>query len=935
MADDDDHGQLYAEFDGPDLDPQRLTRAAAALTARHPQLRVGETAGDPSIPVDDLREHPDTDAERELTAIREAGTAAGLGPSPLRLGLTRLPGGRARLHVHLDLHDADLPSLGILMADLASAYTGAVTAELNVTVEQYRRAVPPPDEATMARDRAWWRERLPGLAPAPGLPTLPRWEQTDPRRITRRSRRLGAAVRDGVYRAAHQHGVSVPAVAASVLTSSLAAWSSRSPMLLALVIFDRRPVHAQVGWLVGDFSSVLPVQVDPGAAVTAVDCARAVTAAVGEAAAHAGHPGRAVLDELAAHREKAAPVAFTGLLGAGDFFTPAVTATFGEPVWLTTRMPGVDLDAQVIEVGGELLVNWSVREDVFRPGAMDAMFAHYVDELLRLADTAADVDPWTVAAGSVVPEGQFSIRAALNAATSVPSGKRLHDGLFRAAQVQPNAIAVIAATGQISYLGLARRASAVASALTRRGVGRGDVVAVTGDGIDYIAALLGTLAAGAAFLPVTDPADLPVQPALVLSAAAEPVTGALSVADAVAEGHRAEPVDGDPGDRAAILFTAGSHRAVELTHDALMNTVEFAARHFGLSPADRVLAVSPSATAWTILDVFATLATGGTVVVVDEARRRDPAAWARLVAAYGVTVLNAAPGAVRQLVEAGAGRLGSLRVVVTGSDPIHVDLATAVRREAPQARFIGLGGSTETALAACFCEPAIIPSYWTGLPYGRPLPNTACRVVTADGADCPDWVVGELLISGRGLAQGYSGDPELTALRFTDDDGRRWFRTGDRARYWPNGTLEVVGRAGNEAVIGDRRVNLDEVTTAVHRIRGVAGAVVLALPGDDGGVLAALVQVDDPEMTEQRLARAMSGLLPAHQVPTVIRLTGRLPYTAEGRVDRVAAAGVLVGETIDLPAESDAVESGGDGGDAVPSADGGDAAPSADGDPTG
>jgi acyl-CoA synthetase (AMP-forming)/AMP-acid ligase II len=118
-------------------------------------------------------------------------------------------------------------------------------------------------------------------------------------------------------------------------------------------------------------------------------------------------------------------------------------------------------------------------------------------------------------------------------------------------------------------------------------------------------------------------------------------------------------------------------------------------------------------------------------------------------------------------------------------------------------------------------------------------------------------------------------------------------------------------------VIGDRRVNLDEVTTAVHRIRGVAGAVVLALPGDDGGVLAALVQVDDPEMTEERLARAMSGLLPVHQVPTVIRLTGRLPYTAEGRVDRVAAGAVLTGEADDRPAETDAVEPVGGGADAA------------------
>ena len=110
-----------------------------------------------------------------------------------------------------------------------------------------------------------------------------------------------------------------------------------------------------------------------------------------------------------------------------------------------------------------------------------------------------------------------------------------------------------------------------------------------------------------------------------------------------------------------------------------------------------------------------------------------------------------------------------------------------------------------------------------------------CRVVNDRGGDCPDWVAGELWISGRGIARGYRGRPDLTAERFVEHDGQTWYRTGDLARYWPDGVLEFVGRADHRVKISGYRVEIGEVEVALRRIPGVATAVAAVGAATGGG----------------------------------------------------------------------------------------------------
>ena len=361
-----------------------------------------------------------------------------------------------------------------------------------------------------------------------------------------------------------------------------------------------------------------------------------------------------------------------------------------------------------------------------------------------------------------------------------------------------------------------------------------------------------------------------------------------------------EPTPVEPHDLAYVLFTSGSTgepKGVELTHDAVMNTIEFINGRYKLGPSDRSLALASLEADMSVLEIFAILRAGGAVVVVDEVQRRDPDAWANLIQNHSVTFLNWMPGWLDMLLEVGGKRLATLRVVLLGGDWVRPELIRGLRNSAPTARVAGLGGATETAVHGTICEVDDPPAHWTSIPYGVPFPNNACRVAAADGSDCPDWVPGELWFSGRGIARGYRGRPDLTAEKFVEYDGRTWYRTGDLVRYHPDGTLEFVGRIDHRIKISGYRIELGEVEAALKRIPHIDAAVATVVPGD---VLAALVRTDDPSLDSQAVAAALTEIVPAHMIPKIIVVSERIPFTVNGKLDRKAVARLLA--EAELPA---------------------------------
>ncbi|SCX02838.1 mycobactin phenyloxazoline synthetase [Mycolicibacterium fluoranthenivorans] len=914
-------GHLYVEFDGAAVDHDQLRGAATKLAERHPMLRVhflpdgtqriGEVPQPFPVELVDLRAADEAEVRARLADIRRAKSHQQLEHGVFELALTLLPGGRCRLHVDLDMQAADAMSYRTLMADLTRLYHGDDLAPLGYTYRQYRLAAA--QQPVAEADRQWWSERIPELPDPPRLPLVPAAEQADPRHTTRRHRWLDPQTRDALFGAARRRGVTPAMALAASFSDALAGWSAEPRFLLNVPMFGREQHHPDVDSLVGDFTSSLLLDIDLTGADTATARARAVQDVFRHAAAHAAYPGLSVLRDLSRHRgtQVLAPVVYTSALGLGELFAAEVTDTFGTPVWINSQGPQVVLDAQVTEFDGGVLVNWDVREDAFPAGVIDAMFDRHIAELLRLA---AEDTAWETGRAPMITDEQRAVRDRPGATTADTGGQPLHAGFFASAAARPDATAVIGSAGELTYAELREQVLAVAAALHTAGITPGDTVAVLGPkGADQITALLGILAAGAIYLPIG--ADQPaeraerilraggVRMALVCGDQEPSWLPALTIAEALRVGRRVPdftPVLADPHELAYVLFTSGSTgepKGVEVTHDAAMNTAEFLYGHFEIGPDDRCLALMTLECDLSVLDVFATLATGGAIVAIDEDDRRNPDTWARLIHEHRVTVLNFLPGSLEMLVEVGEHRLSSVRVVLTGGDWVRTAMVRRLQAQAPGIRVAGLGGATETAIHATIHEAAAeLPAHWAALPYGVPFTNNAARVVNSFGADCPDWVPGELWIGGRGIASGYRGMPELTAERFVEHDGRRWYRTGDLARYWPDGTLEFVGRADHRVKISGYRIELGDVEAALQRIPGVRAAVAGIVPAAGArhhDVLAALVSTEDSGIDVRQITEAVAELVPPHMIPRHIELIDRIPFTLAGKTDRRAVARTL------------------------------------------
>jgi mycobactin phenyloxazoline synthetase len=921
---------LYVEFDGREIDPVRLERAASDLVAAHPMLRTRflpdgtqqtmPIPGKSVFSVVDLRGQSAEMVETSLAQLRDRKTHQRLGIEDgqvIDITLSLRDEALSRLHLDIDMLAGDAMSYRVLVSDLADLYHGATLPAPGYSYRRYRteRLKDQEDKASRERDRDWWQQRLPEMPGAPELPTVPVGDRSAPHRTVRYDHWMAPDAKQRLVARAHQRGITPAMALAAVFADTIGGWSAQGKFLLNVPLFHRESVHPDIDRVIGDFTSSIMLEVDVTEDVSVVDRARQMQRTMYESGSYAGYSGLEVLRDLSRYRGEPvlAPVVFTSALDLGELFADKVIETFGEPVWIISQGPQVLLDAQVTELRGGLLLNWDVRESAFLVGLIDAMFARFTEAVERLAGGDAG---WDAEAAVRLPCAQAKVRATINATDGPVSGRCLHQGFFEHAAANPEAPAVVwgmgDAQGTWGYRDLAQRSLAVAGALRARGVRRGDAVAVQlPKGRDQVLAVLGVLAAGAAYVPIGF--DQPdgrrtkiLQSADVVAALTVEgshmgsVTGAAISCLSIDEAREypeplQAPVFPDTGEIAYVIFTSGSTglpKGVDVLHSGAMNTIDAVNDWFDVGSTDRVLALSALEFDASVYDIFGMFSVGGSLVAVDSEERAAATTWVELLRHQRVSILNCVPSMLDMILELGGDRLGdSLRAVTLGGDWVGADLARRLARQVPGCRFSGLGGATETSIHNTICEVVgEPPAHWATVPFGIPLRNVRCRVVSPSGRDCPDWVPGEFWVGGANVAAGYRNDPERTAERFVEHDGIRWYKTGDMARYWPDGTIEFLGRADHQVQIRGYRVELGEVESALRTVPGVRHAVA-AVVGAGAPKLSAAIAGDPGEVGD--ITAAVADLLPSYMVPTRVVFFERFPLTTNGKLDRRAVAALL------------------------------------------
>ncbi|HWE64696.1 MAG TPA: amino acid adenylation domain-containing protein, partial [Chloroflexota bacterium] len=487
------------------------------------------------------------------------------------------------------------------------------------------------------------------------------------------------------------------------------------------------------------------------------------------------------------------------------------------------------------------------------------------------------------------------------------------------AQRQPQALAVWAEDGQLSYQALNTRANQLAHYLQQQGVGPERLVAVyLPRSLDLVVALLAILKAGGAYVPL-DPAYPQERLAFMLAETAAPVvlthrhlqpglppsparTLCLDGADEralLADQPTTEPaVCGDVDALAYVIYTSGSTgqpKGVQITHRSLLNLVTWHQRTYAVCAADRASAVAGPAFDAAVWELWPHLTAGASVHLVDDHTRVAPARLVHWLVKQGITLsFLPTPLAEAALVESWPAPV-ALRILLTGGDVLH----------APQCASLPFAvmnhyGPTEATVLATAAVVEIGPAAPTPA-IGRPIANTQVYVLDAALQPVPVGVAGELYIGGGGLARGYLGRPALTAERFLPDPwsgtpGARLYRTGDLACYQPDGTLEFLGRVDQQVKIRGYRIELGEIEAMLLRHPAVHAAVVVARDDVPGKThLVAYWQTANGAQPDTLELRAhLHVYLPAYMVPAAFVRLQALPLTPNGKVDRGALSALEV-----------------------------------------
>ncbi|HTS23522.1 MAG TPA: amino acid adenylation domain-containing protein [Casimicrobiaceae bacterium] len=508
-------------------------------------------------------------------------------------------------------------------------------------------------------------------------------------------------------------------------------------------------------------------------------------------------------------------------------------------------------------------------------------------------------------------------------ARDYPADCGVHELFERQAARTPEALAVESTAGSLSYRELDGRANQLARYLRGRAVEREALVALCLPRTpELVAALLGILKAGCAYLPL-DPGHPPERLEGILRDAAVScaiTTQALSarlgearattiLLDAEREAiarETAARLDVRVGAQqlAYVVYTSGSTgrpKGIEVPHGALTNHTLALAEHYAVSPRDRRLQFVSLSADVLIADLFPVLVSGGAAVLRPDSQLISIAQFLRFVASRRVTITGIPSAYWHEWVETmtapGAAPLpDSLRVVVSGMDTVRPEAFAAWRaRVGRRVRWCNAYGPSEaTCTATIFDAETAGDRPLATVPIGRPIANVRIHVLDPYGHPVPVGVPGEICIAGRGVALGYRNRPDLTALSFvrdpfSDRPGDRLYRTGDLGRYLPDGNVEFLGRADSQIKIRGYRVEPAEVESALRALPQVRDAAVVGHgAAGEARRLIAYVVADGSDLGTDQLRRQLRRSLPDYMVPAAIVTLASLPRAANGKIDYAA-----------------------------------------------
>ena len=802
-------------------------------------------------------------------------------------------------------------SFGVLVRDLSALYearSAGRKTELAPLPIQYS------DYARWQRDRlsrrellaahlAYWKNAFDGAPTALELPT------DHPRPANRTYEGATHSLSPSVRRSAasledlgNREGATLYMTLIGALQVLLARHSGQRDIVVGSPIAGRsRP---ELEGLVGFFVNTLAIRLDLSDAPSFRRTLQRAREATLGAFAHQELPFEKLVEELNPIRDPARSPLFQVMLVLQNAPSPAleVAGLRFEAVDVGTNTSKFEQTWSVNRTSDGLSVSVEYNTDLFDAETIARMGQRFAT---LLESIAANPDE-SIERLALVPDGEQRAMQAWHGERRGWEALAVHEAFEAQARRSPAAIAVEDETGATTYTELDAWSNAIAARLKTEGVrGHGRVGVCMERGRALVAALLGVLKSGAAYVPL-EPSNPDERLRFMASDAGASVVLVDGARDGVFEGGRSVRVSEvtaverfesarPRGDELAyVLYTSGTTgrpKGVEVTHAALANHMAWMQESFGWTPNDVFFQKTPFGFDASVWEFWAPLGCGGRLVMAKPDGEKDPRYLVGAMRERGVTVLQCVPSLWNVLAETSGLEATSLRHAFSGGEALSWSLVRALKKRGPWAVH-NLYGPTEACIDATHARCDLdTGDEWVSL--GQPIGNVDIHIADEVGQACPIGVWGELCIGGVCLARGYSGRPALTAERFVPSpwgDGARLYRTGDRVRRRADGTLEYEGRFDHQVKIRGHRIELREIESSLLEHEGIGQAVAVALGAKESAQLVAYftLRAGAPEVDEETLRAWLRKRLPQYMVPWRLVALSEMPLTRNGKVDRKA-----------------------------------------------
>lgn len=567
---------------------------------------------------------------------------------------------------------------------------------------------------------------------------------------------------------------------------------------------------------------------------------------------------------------------------------------------------------------------------LYNPDIYDEFYLRQVSEhfVAVLGCVLADVNVKVQGISFLSPwEKQQLVHDFNNTATQYVKDKLLCRRFEEQVSRTPGGTASVFEDFHLSYRRLNRESDHLGSLLQKKGVKQGDIVGIiAGRSIEMVVGIWGILKAGAAYLPI-DP-DYPgnrirfmledscvrvlvAQRALVEKLSFDNEIIYLEDCSAPAAGRIQPPaLNVSPSSLAYVLYTSGSTgkpKGVMIEQQNVINLIDWFGRTFSLGTDTIVLQLTNYHFDPSVEDIFGTLLYGGTLHVANEDLVSDRERFRQYVKSRQVSIINYIPTYLKEFMTDEMdgeknGRLESLRVIISGGEPLDAPLKDRLLNNGY--RLYNNYGPTELTTDALSGECTLAGP----VTLGKPIANCRAYILGKKDRLLPVGVMGELYISGAGVARGYLNNPGLTHEKFTQHPfikGERGYRTGDFAGWLPDGTIRFIGRSDRQVKIRGYRVELGEIENRLLAHEEIKAAVVTC-DGEDKYTCAYFVA--DREFQVAELRDFMSRELPDHMIPSYFMQVERIPLDPNGKIDRKALPAPRLAIQEDYEAPRDEIE---------------------------